>query len=530
MNLNTKSKLVVNYRPCVKCNKRLSKVGNIYCKGCKPKKEYNRTLSKNLREIYLSKFDINNPSHGNEHAKVANMPGSKLTYSRFRLNKEISLQNNTKTPTIFLHFSTLYFMYNSVTIQQNPKYQQFVSSKEDQLPAILSTIQLIPVPTSRPLLLLAQESYWDDLITSYFKHIHPILPIFSIHSFNPKTAAKPLMSAVYYGGFQFMQNKPPELVKYFNEYAERNIKEATRTISLQNAQATLIYSFMMVFSGNFKLFRALQTHTIRMSYALGLHLNLKWLTSIQRYDRMRFFLSICPVHMFFYGIGSLSLIQLIEIGDFNTELVDSNYQIPNSKSVFSLDTKDENIVYGICVDIRFALSCMQSQHIFNLRKCTKHTIQSEFDMLFASFTQKYAEYMSIYDSILQKYQHLKLNIQIQRINSIIAYHIGNLEMYSVLRYKVDKLNSSDVSNMLDECVILFNTIIESQEFCQLRHTYPYLAGLNFIKIYQIANTSEKSLIRRNLGKLIDYLSKGPIKDKLTYLIIKKEYELILKSK
>jgi hypothetical protein len=423
-------------------------------------------------------------------------------------------------------------MYNSTTIQQKPKYQQFITFKEDQLPVILSTIQVIsiPIPTSRPLLLLAQKSYWDDLIASYFKYIHPMLPIFSIYSFNPKTAAKPLLSAIYYGGFQYMQYKPPELVKYFNEYAERNIKEAIRVISLQNAQATVIYSFMMVISGNFKLFRACQAHAIRMNYALGLHLNLKILTPLQRYDRMKFFFKTCALHVFFCGMGSLSLNQLTEIRDFNVELMDSIYQIPNSKCVFSFDTEDENLVYGICLDIRYALNYIQSQHIFNLSKCGKYHIKSEFNKLSINYTHKYIECMLVFDLLLHKYQHLKLSIQAYKINLVLTHHAINLEMYIILRYKVEELTSSEISKMLYECVMLLNTIIESQGVCQIMPTFPYIAGLNFISIYQIANLDEKLLIKQKLNELFDYLSKGPIMDKLSYLIIKKEYESILKSK
>jgi hypothetical protein len=421
-------------------------------------------------------------------------------------------------------------MYNSITIQQKPKYKQFIISKEDQIPIILTTIQLVPVPILRPLLLLSQPSYWDELITSYFKYIHPMLPIFSIHSFNPKTAAKPLLSAVYYGGFQYMQNKPPELVKYFNEYAECNIKEAIRVISLQNAQATVIYSFMMVLSGNFKLFRACQAHALRMCYALGLHLNLKILTPLQRYDRMIFFFMSCAVHIFFYVMGDLSLNQLTELGDCNKELMSSKYQIPNSKCVFSFDTEGENVIYGVCVDISFAIVHMQSRHIFDLSKCSRNLINYKFGMLLIISAQRYAESISVYDLLLQKYPYLKLTIKTHRINSVILYCIGNLEMYAMLRHKVNKLTSSQISKMLDECIILFDAIIESQEFYQITSTYPYIAGLNFISIYQIANLDEKLLIKQKLNELFDYLSKAPIVDKLSYLIIKKEYESILKSK
>jgi hypothetical protein len=422
-------------------------------------------------------------------------------------------------------------MYNCVTIQKSPKYQKFITTKKDEFPAIVSSIQRISPPISRPILLLEQKSYWDGLITSYFKHVHSLLPAFSIHSFNSETISKPLLSAIYFGGFMFMQDNPLELVNYFNDYAEKNIKEANRLISLQNAQAVFLYSFIMLLSGNFKLFRACQAQAIRMCYALGLHLNLKKITPIQRYDRSQFFSNLCSIHIIFYGVINLSLNQLTELGDCDTRLrfLKPEYQIPDSKCYFSFDTKDENIVYGICIHTHFVLSNMQAQHIFNLSRCTNNLIQVEFNTLLNKAREKYLKCMSIYDLLLKEYPHLKQSIQSYRINLIQVYHMDNLEMYTLLRYKVNNLTPRQISKMLNECVDFFNTIIESQGIIQIIPTYPYMTGLNFLNIYKIANLHEKSIIKQKLEQLLEYLSRGPYIDKLPYLIIKNQYESILRS-
>jgi hypothetical protein len=41
-----------------------------------------------------------------------------------------------------------------------------------------------------------------------------------------------------------MQDKSSELIKYFAEYSQIDIKKAAASISLPNAQAILIYSFV----------------------------------------------------------------------------------------------------------------------------------------------------------------------------------------------------------------------------------------------------------------------------------------------
>jgi hypothetical protein len=423
----------------------------------------------------------------------------------------------------------LYYLYNSSIIQQKPKYQQFIISKQDKLPPDSSAIQvLIPIPISRPLQLLTQKSYWDSLINLYFNHFHHAIPLFSIHTFNPETTGKYLLSGIYYAGFLLTQDKPPELVKYFNEYAENNIKEATKSISVQNAQATFLYSFLMLIIGNFKMFKACQAHTIRMSYALGLHLNLKSLSTIQRYDRFQFFSTVCAVHIGFYGLDDLTLNQLTELGDCNIEILKPEYQIPNSKCAFYFDTEDENIVYGVCTHTYFLLLYLQSQYLCNLSKCNDQSIQAEFDTISNNTTEKYYVSISTFDFLLKEFPHLEPNILFFKFKLIHVYRIINIEMYRLLRYKLNKFTPKQITKMLNECVILLDSIIESQKFTQITHAFPYSAGLHLVSLYPIAKSSEKSLIKQKLFELIDYLSKGPIVDKLSYLIIKKEYENIKK--
>jgi hypothetical protein len=472
----------------------------------------------------------------------------KFVYSRYRLNKEISIQNNTNNFIVlnwdqFDNFngfsnyiansgqvSSMYFLYNSFIIQQKPKYQKFIISKQDEVSLNLSGIQLIvPMPISRPLYFLKQKTYWDSLIVSYFKNVHPMAPLFSVHSFNPNTAEKSLLSAIYYGGFQFIQDKSPQLVKYFNEYAECNIKKIIRYTSLQNAQATFIYSFLMLLSGNFKLFKACQAHAIRMSYLLGIHLNLKRLTPIQQYDRTMLFSTTSAFHIAFCGMRNLTLNQLTELGDIDTELLQPEYQIPNSNCAFYFDREDENIVYGVSVHRFFILYYIHGQHLCELGRCNNHSIQNKLCTYINRGTQKYYETMSTFDLLVNEFPHLESTIQSYKLKLTLYYHIVNLEMYRILRCKVKNLKPIQVSKMLEECVILVDSIMKSQGLTQIAHTYPYTTALYFISIYPIANTQQKSIIKQKLHELLDYLSKRPVFDKVSYLIIKKEYESILKS-
>jgi hypothetical protein len=164
-----------------------------------------------------------------------------------------------------------------------------------------------------------------------------------------------------------------------------------------------------------------------------------------------------------------------------------------------------------------------------LGKCSEGSIQSEFDKLFDKSQKKFLECNMTFKFLLEQFPHLESNIQSYRFTLNLNYYTINLETYRILRYKVKKLIPSQISKILDECVMLFDTVLESQENIQVTHNFPYSAGLNLINLHSIANSSEKVLIKQKLRKILDYLSKGPFVDKLSYLIIKKEYEAILKS-
>jgi hypothetical protein len=75
MNFNVRFNSAINYKPCTKCNKGLSKADSTLCKDCRPKKESSRTLNKSLSKVYLHKFDINNSSNRKELHKAPNLSG-----------------------------------------------------------------------------------------------------------------------------------------------------------------------------------------------------------------------------------------------------------------------------------------------------------------------------------------------------------------------------------------------------------------------------------------------------------------------
>jgi hypothetical protein len=426
--------------------------------------------------------------------------------------------------------SIVYFALNSFEIQEKPNVQYFIRSKKDKFPDIQPHFKLLILPPlSRPLQLLTQKSYWDDLLKSYFLHIHPIMPLFSIHSFNPITAAKTLLSSIYYCGFQSMEYKPPELVSYFNEYSDINIKIAIRSLSLDSVQALTIYSILFVHNGDYSLSRYCQSHAIRMSYALGLHLNLKTLSPILQYNRLMLFSSITILNTTTYAISHFNLNQLAGFEDFNTKILKPVYQTPNSNCAFYFDKEDENIVYGFCADAFTRALYMSNRLLWMVSKCSENSIQAEFDTMFDNVAQNFSEIIQAHDLLSEEYPYLKDKIQDHKHQLSLSFHTFNLEAYRILRRKVSSLSPNQVSKVINECCTLFDLVVERKKLFKFTNTFPYTAGLNLSTIYPISNSLQQSIIKQKLGEILDFLSSCTIADKLSYLIIKNEYESIIKS-
>ncbi|KXN66594.1 hypothetical protein CONCODRAFT_11518 [Conidiobolus coronatus NRRL 28638] len=425
--------------------------------------------------------------------------------------------------------SVSYFTLNSFEIQKKPNIEYFIHSKIDKLPVTLPPIQIIlPIPISRPLQLLTQKSYWNELIKSYFQHLHPILPFFSIHSFNPLTADKSLLSAVCYGGFQFMQYKPPELITYFDDYAIINITETAKKVSFQRAQATNLYSYIMLLKGNFTLSKFCQAYTIRMIYTLGIHLNVKNLTPIKKYDRLLLFSSIFTIHMSFSLICHTDFNHLTEIIDCNIEPLEPEYQIPNSNCIFHFDTQDENIVYGIIADTFYKSYYSQTQSLWLISKCSEHSILDQFDRIVYEVNIKYAKCLQTFNTLSRNFPKLKSKILSQKFKLILFHHMNNLEMFRILKSKIKELSPSQISCMIGECCSLFDSVVESQEFDQVSHIHPYSAAINFIRLYPISSSIQQAFIKQKLKEILDFLSNRVCTDKLSFLVIKNGYELIIK--
>lgn len=304
---------------------------------------------------------------------------------------------------------------------------------------------------------------------------------------------------------------------------------ATKSISIQNTMSVLLYSFLNLILGNFTLSKSYMAHAIQMSYALGLHLNISIRDPIEQYNRTKIFYTLNILHIGTCGTEGLCSNMLAEFGEFNIDHASSEYQIPNSRCSFYYDTKEENILYGLCVDMHSRSSYMQSLAVWRVSICSEDIVEKEFDKYFKEVTKSYLQAMAIFNKLLYELPHLKSKVQMHSLQLHLDCSICKLDLYRILKSKVTKLKPSRVANLLSECCSLLGLILKSKEFKQAYSVYPYTLGLSFIRLYLISNLNQRKIIKTKLTRLLVFLSSRTCTDKLSYLIIKNEYEKIMKS-
>jgi hypothetical protein len=70
----------ISYKICYRCKDGLSIANDNVCRSCKPKREYNRVLDKNLSKKYLHKFETKSISSNGKDMVNNNSPGNIVEY------------------------------------------------------------------------------------------------------------------------------------------------------------------------------------------------------------------------------------------------------------------------------------------------------------------------------------------------------------------------------------------------------------------------------------------------------------------
>jgi hypothetical protein len=424
-----------------------------------------------------------------------------------------------------------YFLLScSTEIQNTPKFQNFIQNSNYELPEQCPMSRFFrPIPIARPLQLLYQPSFWQELMDSYFKEVHPLYPYFSIKTFDPKTASQSLISAIYYYGFQFRTNSSEELVSYMDKYAQQNIKKVVKTTEISSVIALIIYSSIIYNKGNLNLSSFCQAHATRICYALGLHISPKRFSANQRYNRSLLFSKVCSMNTSMSRFRSFTPTFMEELGEPDSIIFDPYWQTPDENSVFNFPDKEGNDMYSVC-STELTILNDQTTRIF-WTFCNNNfeewSIESEWNSSIRDATYRFIKCIEAYQTLKTKNHFFELNISHYEHGLKLSYHEFMLEMYQVLKDKRQGLELKHRLKILNHCHLLFKIVVEYPRFNPLAQFYTFLIGFHYLSIFPKCQPSHQKEIIKRLEELINHASSlFLLPSSLNYLILKTGYDLI----
>ncbi|KXN70165.1 hypothetical protein CONCODRAFT_7306 [Conidiobolus coronatus NRRL 28638] len=422
-----------------------------------------------------------------------------------------------------------YFVISCSSLIQNlPKFQRFIKSNiVDLSTCSLSKYSGLPYPLTKPLQLLCQTSFWDNLISVYFQEFHPILPLFSIQSFNSKTISHSLLSAMYFCAYQFSTNQPKEVSEYMEKLEKHNIKNILKNITLDNIRTLVIHTAMAQWGGKMELAKSLQSHLSRMSYLLGLHLDYGKLSPIDRYNRNILFCIVRKVNIELSGSRNFTPNYLTELGNNKARLYDPKWHLPSPHSPLYLNNPLENQLYSLCLTQFFKFNDISSKnmqfHLFyNKEASTFNSIWNSkvnaIKVLFEDAIGSLKQLKLIYKEFQQIIDPFEIRVR-------MAYHESMIKMYEVLKHKYKSLSSKDITNILEHCDHLHQEIIANSNNSIYSQFFAHIVGLNYLSVYSKCTTFQKQTTKQRLHDLILYMNDRFVSNlSLNYLVLKTGFE------
>jgi hypothetical protein len=359
---------------------------------------------------------------------------------------------------------------------------------------------------------------------SYFKYFHPIRPLFNLVNFNPKTASRSLLSAIYFAGFVTQSNHPAEIYSYMQSYAICNIKQMIYTVNLSSAQALGIYSYAFYLNGNSSLTRVCLSQFGRICHALGVSINRKNLPKLDQYNRklayniLKLHYNSAKLQTSPYGLPS-------QEDEFDLDLYQPIYHCPGSS--LSLYNNDyESTAYSIF--------CCQFAKLNNFSVA----VTSKFAKYKAEMIKKEIESFNritneIYNDAEASLESL-INLAPEHKNQILAYLlfirapfiICILCIYSkMLELPDNKLWT--IQAILDKCIELYELISNNKNIINIWSWGLYAVSFHLIQIHSYCNIFQKKKIALILKSIINlYYKEGFNCNSTNFLILDSQFKLI----
>ncbi|KXN74793.1 hypothetical protein CONCODRAFT_2121 [Conidiobolus coronatus NRRL 28638] len=415
-------------------------------------------------------------------------------------------------------------------LQSTPKIRNLIENQEE-----LSTYKTFypkssTPPHTPPLQLLTKPGFWGNLLNIYFESFYDRIPIFNIAHFDPKTAPQSLMAAIYYAGFKSQPDQPEELTVYMDNYAKANLKFLIRQCSLSAIQALLVYFTVYYREGNISLHFTCRAHATRIGYAIGVHLDNKIFSELEKYDRRLVLLRLRAINIVGSSSHNLTTSFLTEFGSFNVKPIEPEWQTLNKSSVIYYEDENERLLHGVCCAHHINLLDELKYGIYSslCNSSRNSRYKYEWNKTRKDVTRVYQKYIRIFQSLSSMYPKYTQITAKYEFKVCLYYHDVMVDMYSKLINKIEDLNSSDVDKAVHHLDwMLKNDLLNNQPFIPIQTSITFL-GYQYLSYYKLCSAPTRKIIQAKLTQIIQALSKYYIpSNALSFAILKKGYKSIV---
>jgi hypothetical protein len=416
-------------------------------------------------------------------------------------------------------------------LQSAPKIHKLIENQVE-LPYKIFYPKSSTCPYTSPLQLLTESSFWENLLNTYFQNDYEKSPIFSIAHFDPKAAPQSLMTAIFYAGYKSQHDQPEELTLYMENYAKENLKLLIRECSLSAIQALLIYFLVYYREGNISLHYTCRAHAMRIGYALGIHLDNKIFSELEKCNRRLVLIKLRSINIVGSSTYNLSVSFLTELGVLNINPIEPKWQTLNRSSVVYYEDQNERPLNGACSAhfINFVEEFKYSLYNSLHNNTRDSRFKSEWNKTRKDATSIYQKYIRVYQSLNSTYPNYIQTVSKYELQLCIYYHDCMIDLYSKLIDKTETLNSSDIDQAIYHLDWMLNYILSSNQIPAPMQSYIILLGYQYICLYKISDPSTRQDIRAKLGQIIQTLSIHYTPSyALSFIILKNGYKSIINN-
>jgi hypothetical protein len=378
---------------------------------------------------------------------------------------------------------------------------------------------------ARPLLLISQKGFWESLMESYFKFVHPDYTLFSLIDFNPKTAPESLLSAIYFAGFVIQPSFPEEVVSYMNSYAINNIKNILFSVKLSSIQALGIYFYAFYLKGNSSLSRVCLSHFVRISHALGININTKNLSILEQYNRklvdnkIRLYCNWAELGPSSYGLAS-------EDDENDLDIFGPKYQFPNS-NLKLCNNEFEGTLYSIFCCQFGKLKNLLIRIISKLCKHDSKSIKMEINELVKETEVVYSDAKLTLESVTDLAPEYISRVSVYLKMIRFAYITCILSIYSKMLETSKNRNYCTTQNILDKGIELWELISSNKIMVDIWALAPYIVGFHLIQAYPYCSKNQKKSIMFILKSIVSSIYKeGYNFNSMNFLILQTQLKLM----